>query len=179
MTGHAKGDELARKYARAAYEHTTQNWLSTLNAVRDRLASLPDLLPDLNNTEASFAERRARLDALLPPGVQSDLQNFLHLLLREGHLGMLDGIVASLTQLATRGPAAETAYITSAVPLTSREKEDFYKWIRGRFGADVDLDFRVDPSVLGGVTVQVGDKVIDGSLSSKLDALHDRLAALR
>jgi F0F1-type ATP synthase delta subunit len=43
----------------------------------------------------------------------------------------------------------------------------------------VDLDFRVDVSLLGGVVVHVGDKIIDGSVAGKLNALHERLAALR
>jgi F-type H+-transporting ATPase subunit delta len=174
-----KDEELARKYAQAAYQLTTEGWLSTLNVVQDRLALDSALMAALNNTELSFAERQARLDALLPSDARSDVKNFLYLLLRDGHLGMLNDVIRNLTRLATRGPEAQVAHITSAVPLTSEEEQAFRQRIHGRFGSDVDLDFRVDSSILGGVIVQVGDKIIDGSVAGKLNALHDRLAALR
>lgn len=174
-----RGGELAREYAQAAYQHTTEGWLSALSAVRDQLAADAALLADLDNTELSFDRRRARLDAVLPSDVRSEVRNFLYLLLREGHLGLLDEVIADLTRLSTRGPEARVARITSAVPLTSDEVEAFRQRIHTRFGPEVDLDFRVDPSILGGAIVQVGDKIIDGSVAGKLNTLHERLAALR
>jgi F0F1-type ATP synthase delta subunit len=65
------------------------------------------------------------------------------------------------------------------VPLTPEEEQAFRKQIRDRFGAGIDLAFRVDSSILGGAIVQVGDKIIDGSLAGKLNTLHERLSALR
>jgi F-type H+-transporting ATPase subunit delta len=174
-----KDEELVRKYAQAAHQHTTEGWLSTLNAVQDRLAADSALLADLSNTGLSFAERQARLDALLPSDARLDVKNFLYLLLRDGHLGLLGDVIAGLSRLTSRGPEAQVACITSAVPLTPDEKQAFRQRIHARFGRDVDLDFRVDPSILGGVVVQVGDKVIDGSVAGRLDALYERLVALR
>ena len=181
MTASKYGQDegLAQKYAQAAYQHTTEDWLGVLSSVQDRLAADPALSAELDNAEISFAERQARLDPLLPSGARSDVKNFLYLLLREGHLGILSEVIVDLTRLATKGPEAQVARITSAVPLTPEEEQALRQRIHGRFGSDVDLDFRVDPSVLGGVIVQVGDKIIDGSLAAKLNALHERLTTLR
>jgi ATP synthase F1 delta subunit len=107
------------------------------------------------------------------------VRNFLYLLLREGHMALLKDVIADLTGLTTRGPEARIAHVTSTLPLTAEEREAFRQHIRARFGPDVDLDFRVDVSLLGGVVVHVGDKIIDGSVAGKLNALHERLAALR
>jgi F-type H+-transporting ATPase subunit delta len=163
----------------AAYQHTTQGWLNGLNAVHDRLAANPELLASLNDTERSFAERQRQIDELLPADIPPDLSNFLYVLLREGHLGMLEGVIADLTRLSTRGPEAQVARVASAVPLTPDEREAFRQRIHARFGSDVDLDFDVDPSILGGVVIQVGDKIIDGSVAGKLNSLHERLVSLR
>ena len=179
MSGYAQSEELARRYAQAAYQHTTQGWLSELNAVQDRLAADPALLAELDNSDLSFAKRQTRLDAVLPRDVRPEVRNFLYVLLREGHVGLLKDVVADLTRLATHGPEARIAHITSTLPLTAEEHEIFRQRIHARFGPDVDLDFRVDASLLGGVVVQVGDKIIDGSIAGKLNALHERLAALR
>lgn len=166
---------LASKYARAAYEHSTEKWLSTLNALQDRLQADPALLAQLDNTELSFAERKARLDALLPADAGADVKNFLYVLLREGHLAVLVEIIADLTRLATRGPEVRVAHVVTAVPLTPEEKDAFRGRVYARIGKDVDLDFRVDSSILGGAILQVGDRVMDGSIAGKLSALHDRL----
>lgn len=174
-----KDEELARRYAQAAYEHTTEGWLSALNVVRDRLAADSTLMADLNNTDLSFAERQRRLDALLPPDAGPDVKNFLYVLLRDGHFRALDDVIRNLTRLVTQRPEAQLAHITSAVPLTPDEELAFRQRIHDRFGSDVDLEFRVDSSILGGIIIQVGDKIIDGSVAGKLNALHDRLVTLR
>ena len=178
-TKYAKDEGLAQTYAQAAYQHTTEDWLGVLSSVQERLAADPALSAELDDVDITFAERQARLDPLLPSGARSDVKNFLYLLLREGHLGILSEVIVDLTRLATKGPEAQVARITSAVPLASEEQQALRQRIHSRFGSDVDLDFRVDPSVLGGVVVQVGDKIIDGSLAARLSALHERLAALR
>lgn len=177
--GYPKEEELSRKYAEAAYQHTTESWLSELSAVRDRLSADSALLADLNNAQFGFEQRQARLNEALPPGVGSGVRNFLYVLLRERHIGLLDDVIANLSRLSTRGPEVQVARVTSAVPLTRDEREAFRQRIQARFGPSVDLDFLVDPSILGGAIVQVGDKVIDGSVAGKLNALHERLATVR
>jgi len=172
-----KAGDLAQKYAQAAYQHSTEGWLSGLNAAHDRLAANPSLLAELDDTEVSFAQRQARLDAVLPSNLRADVRNFLYVLLREGHLSLLGEVITDLTRLSTRGPGTRVAHVISAVPLTPEEQDALRQHIHTRFGNDVDLDFRVDPAILGGVIVRVGDKVIDGSIAGKLNALHERLVA--
>jgi F-type H+-transporting ATPase subunit delta len=176
---HSRDGELARAYATAAYQHTTWAWLSELNAVRDKLAADPALLADLNNLELDFAKRQARLDAILPSTARADVKNFLYTLLREGHLGMLDTVTADLARMAARRSAVQVAHITSAVPLTPDEQETLRQRVHARYGSEVDFDFRVDAAIMGGVILQIGDKVIDGSIAGRLTTLHERLAAVR
>jgi F-type H+-transporting ATPase subunit delta len=176
---YSRDEELSRAYAAAAYQHTTGAWLSELNAVRDKLAADAALLADLNNGELDFAKRQARLDAIMPSTARTDVKNFLYTLLRDAHLALLDAVIADLSRLVAQRSAAQVAHITSAVALTPDEQEALRQRVHVRYGGEVDLDFHVDPSILGGVILQVGDKVIDGSLAGKLTALHERLAAVR
>jgi F-type H+-transporting ATPase subunit delta len=178
--GHELKDKgLARKYARAAYEYTTEEWLNSLNIIQDHLEVDPNLVAELDNVQISFEERQARLDALLPDGVHADVRNFLYVLLREGHLKLLGDVIDDLMRLSARVPEARNARVTSAVPLTSEEKGAFEDRIHKNFGDEVEIKFHVEPSILGGAIVQVGDKVIDGSLEGKLNAMHERLVASR
>ncbi len=177
--GRSRDRELSRAYAAAAYQHTTGAWLSELNAVRDKLAADPALLADLSNDETDFAKRQTRLNAILPSTARTDVKNFLYTLLREGHLALLDAVIADLTRMVAQRSAVQVAHVISAVPLTPDEQETLRQRIHARYGSEVELDFHVDPSTLGGVILQVGDKVIDGSIAGKLTALHERLAAVR
>ncbi|HUW11307.1 MAG TPA: ATP synthase F1 subunit delta [Anaerolineae bacterium] len=72
-----------------------------------------------------------------------------------------------------------TARVSSAVPLTDEEQAALGEKLKARFGQALNLRFEVEPSLLGGVRVRVGDEVIDGSVKSKLDALAQSLAQSR
>jgi ATP synthase F1 delta subunit len=69
------------------------------------------------------------------------------------------------------------ARVISAVPLTEEEKQQVQERLIKRFGGDLEFDFRVDPQILGGLIVKVGDEVIDGSLAGKLAAMRAQLSS--
>lgn len=72
---------------------------------------------------------------------------------------------------SVRGMRGETAQITSALPLTDQEKE------RVRQAMNVsDISFRVDPAILGGLVIKVGDQVVDDSIANQMSGLRDTLA---
>jgi len=70
----------------------------------------------------------------------------------------------------------ESATVTSALPLSSEEAQKIEKGLQGQLGSEAKVEFRVNPSILGGLVVRVGDKVIDGSVSGKLAALEQSLS---
>lgn len=69
--------------------------------------------------------------------------------------------------------------VSSAVPLIKQEQAALREKLEGRFGADLEMRFDVETSLLGGVVVRVGDQMIDGSVKGKLDALAQTLASRR
>lgn len=72
-----------------------------------------------------------------------------------------------------------TARVSSAVPLTDQEQAALDEKLKARFGKALDVHFEVEPSLLGGVAVRIGDQVLDGSVRGKLDALTQTLGARR
>ncbi len=64
----------------------------------------------------------------------------------------------------------DSALVTSALPLTSQEQETVKKSVSAK-----EVTFKVDPSILGGLVIKVGDKVLDGSVAGKLDGLRQTL----
>jgi F-type H+-transporting ATPase subunit delta len=72
-----------------------------------------------------------------------------------------------------------SARVSSAVPLTPEEQGALRANLQGRFQRPLDLHFEVTPSLLGGVSVRVGDQLIDGSVKGKLEALAHNLRSRR
>ncbi len=167
---------LPHKYALAVYESALEEWLRQLSAVRQALVSHPEVREKLES-DAPFAERQKALEEILPEGIQEGVRNFLFVLLKERHLNLLDDIIVEFEHIVRRGPEARVARVISAVPLTEEEKAQVRERLIKRFGGDLEFDFRVDPRILGGLVIKVGDEVIDGSLASKLAAMRSQLTA--
>ncbi len=94
-----------------------------------------------------------------------------HALLAEFFSGVKSGKVVVLENSSFKGTSAE---VTSALPLTSEEQTTVKKEILSKSGAEA-ITFRVDPSILGGLVVRVGDKILDGSVAGKLEGLRANL----
>ena len=94
-----------------------------------------------------------------------------HALLSEFFTGVKSGKVVVLDDATFKGEAAE---VTSALPLTDQEQDSVKKDVLAKVGAQA-VTFRVDPSILGGLVIKVGDKVVDGSVAGKLDNLRQNL----
>jgi F-type H+-transporting ATPase subunit b len=92
-------------------------------------------------------------------------------LLDEFFSGVKSGRVVVLEEGGFKGEAAE---ITSALPLSKVEEETVKKDVLAKVGAQA-VTFRVDPSILGGLVIKVGDKVLDGSVAGRLEGLRQNL----
>ena len=94
-----------------------------------------------------------------------------HALLDEFFSGVKSGKVVVMDGSTFKGASAE---VTSALPLTAGEQTTVKNEILAKAGAEA-VTFRVDPSILGGLVVRVGDKVLDGSVAGKLEGLRSSL----
>jgi F-type H+-transporting ATPase subunit b len=95
-----------------------------------------------------------------------------HVLLEEFFSGIKSGKVVVLENAQFSGASAE---ITSALPLTEDEQSTVKDEVLAKIGDQASVTFRVDPSILGGLIIRVGDKVLDNSVSGKLEELRQSL----
>jgi len=93
------------------------------------------------------------------------------ILIDEFFSGVKSGKIVMMDDAKLSGTSAE---ITSALPLTSQEQDTVKQDVLARTGAQA-VAFRVDPAILGGLVIKVGDKVLDGSVSGKLENLRANL----
>ena len=86
--------------------------------------------------------------------------------------GIKTGKVVLLEGKSIAGTSAE---VTSALPLTKKEQETVSKDVIGKLGESTTISFSVDPNILGGLVIRIGDKILDGSVAGKLESLSRSL----
>jgi F-type H+-transporting ATPase subunit b len=124
-----------------------------------------------------LAELRGEVVTLAMAAAQKLVQESLtqerqSALVKEFFSGVRAGKVVILDDSELSGQAAE---ITSALPLTDEEKTAVRKDVLARLGGSAEITFQVNPKILGGLVVQVGDRIIDGSFLGQLQSLRQSL----
>jgi len=166
-----------KEYASAIYDLAFESWTQQLGAVQQAIAADAGLRDVLNDLGKPASTRLQLLSQAVPGGLAEPVRKFLGTLLEAGQIGQLDEIAAEFGRLVRHGPQRQSAEVTSAVPLTGAEEQALRNKLAARFGSELEVKFRVDPALLGGILLRVGDQVIDGSVAGKLAALRNRLTA--
>jgi len=163
-------------YTRGILAATLEPWFDGLEKVNAALQTDIKLRSRIENPSIEPVAKAALLSHLLPEGSSSEIGNFINVLLTNNDLGYLDEILASLsTVIRDEAGGPQRALVTSAVPLTDDEQERLRTRLIQQFGSNLQFVFQVNPEILGGLVVQVGDKLIDDSVRSRLGALSQSL----
>lgn len=170
-----KAQELSRKYALAVFSQALEHWLIALRTVQDKVAADANLGQKLQDSGRSFADRQKELDAVIPANSHQQVRNFLYAMLKEGDIGLLGEVVGELDRMTRGGPTVQVAQVTTALPLSDEEKNQFRQTLRAKYGEALEFVFNVNSAIIGGAIVQVGDKVIDGSVATRLESLSNLL----
>jgi F-type H+-transporting ATPase subunit delta len=172
-------EQLARVYAQAVFEQAVERWRKALRAVVENLEQARDPLTLLDNPAEEMKRKQELVNRLLPPNADNEVRNFVYLLASRNQVHLLPEVLAEFDRYAARGPRRELVRISAAIELTGAERAQLEQKIRAQYGQDIDFEYRVDKSLLGGVVVRIGDKVIDGSVAGKLAAMRQKLEATR
>ena len=174
------GTSTARRYAEAAFEiaerdATTDQWLTEL----DRLASAltdDDVVRRLEDPEVAFDRRHEAFKALFTgKSMLPQVYNLVGLMLRRRRLEMIADLAREFRRLYNRREDIHEAVATSAAKLNDAEISALRSRLEQMTGGSVELSFKVDPQLLGGIQVRLGDLLIDGSVRGRLERLRGRL----
>lgn len=127
----------------------------------------------LNIPQARTTVLQKLVDALVQKLDLSDqTERFLHLLIKNRRMQKLPGIIATWQQYWNNAKGQTIAQVTSAVPLSDEEQQKLWNQISEFEKREVKPEFSTDPTILGGLIVKIGSKMVDGSIRSKLNALE-------
>jgi F-type H+-transporting ATPase subunit delta len=96
---------------------------------------------------------------------------FLGLLAATGRASALASVIAGYAALSAKARGAVSAQVTTAIALSPAQSKGLAAALRQALGKDPEIETRVDPAILGGLKVQVGSRLFDASLRSRLDSL--------
>ena len=88
---------------------------------------------------------------------------------------MLGRVSDEFTRQLNRHRGIVVATVTSASPLTPDEMHEIRSRVEAMAGSQVDLRTEVDPAIIGGLTIQVGDRLLDASIRGRLERLREQL----
>ena len=126
--------------------------------------------------EPDFAQHQKLVDSLLPADADAPVRNLLYTLAQRGDLELLADLTDALEQRVRRveiGPVE--VEVTSAVPLIETERQALVEGLERQHGKGIAVHYRVDPGILGGLIIRVGDKLLDKSVASRLAAMKHTL----
>ena len=129
----------------------------------------------LANPAIPIERRLQALDAIVGDRVTEKTANLVRLLLKRGRIEDLPRVAAEFRRLDDDRQGITHATATSATELTQGEVRQLTARLEQSTGGRIALDFEVDPSLLGGLVVRVGDRLIDGSVRGRLERLRNQL----
>jgi F-type H+-transporting ATPase subunit delta len=174
-------EEIARVYATALFEAAKDR--GKLDAIRDQLRQFVEVLEENRDVRLFFFSpyfsSAEKIDGLKKAvaDVEPELLNFLELLLEKGRMPVIFRIRRQYEALWAKENKRLGVTVTSAVELDPEIAKRIGSEIEQQTGNTVELESRVDPNILGGLVLQVGNMVLDTSIRNRLEKLRKSVAS--
>ena len=174
-------DRVAKVYAQAIVEAADaagcrREVLAELGSLaREVLPKVPDAAAVFSSPKVSAEEKGRIIDRIAGGRMQATTTNALHVLARHGRLGMLPAVVAAAERLADERDGKRQATFTTAVPLDAADQARIVAETEKALAATLVPAFVVDPAIIGGLVVRVGDTIYDQSVATGLTRIGGRL----
>lgn len=168
----------ARRYAEALLDFAIrEKAVDAYRASLERVATAlgPDTLRVLRDPRISLERRRAAVDAATKDEPKA-VRAVLDLLLERDRIALLPSVSLQFGDLVDEREGVVKARITTPVELAARERDDLVRRLETTTGKKVRATFAVDEALIGGALVQVGDRLVDTTLRTQLNALARQLA---
>lgn len=169
--------ERVNRYAQALWLAQLERWQQAFDQLSKVLADaeLAALLADGNK---SGADKAAALAKMLPADFPAEIANLIKVMVDAGDSTLVADVAGRIAQIASGRSQSLKAEITSAIELSDSEMDKLRKRLTDEYGAGLTFSFAVDPSLMGGLRVRVGDRLIDNSVATRLATLRESIASV-
>ena len=157
----------------AAERDRRREFLSALSTVRDLVRENPDYPAFLSSPAVPMRERLSSIDEAFGATLPEEVVSFLKILCENGRASTIEICADEFEKIVMESYKTTTAIIQSAVELTDEEKKRVVSTLEARVAKTIDPRFIVDPSLIGGLRIEIDGKVLDGSLKHRLRHVKD------
>jgi F-type H+-transporting ATPase subunit delta len=176
----ARRETAARRYADAAFEigradGTLETWERDLATLREALGD-EQLRALVEHPAVPFPEKKKVLRRVVT-GVSREVLALALLTIRRGRPGAIDAMVERFGELVRRERGISLAEVRTARPLDDEQRTAIAERLRALTGDRIEMNEVVDESLIGGLSVRIGDRLYDASVRSRLERLRARLTA--
>ena len=167
-----------QRYAQAIFDLALENneveqWGQDLEVVSEAFQDA-DFAALMKHADMSAADKRAATGSVLA-GVNTMVRNLVDLLVSKGSVDSVADVYTSYTELLDQHLGRQRVEVTTAIVLDEAEANRIRNFVSELVRREVVLTTKVDESILGGLVIQIGDRLLDGSTKARLDGLKNRL----
>ena len=174
MAKQVSGDRYARALFELASEKgTVDDWLVQLD-IAVKVLNDDEFRALLNHAEVSLLRKREAVEAVLAE-VDPMVQNLISLLVARGSVGVVGDVYDNYTRLVDIAKGRQRVELTSAVELEDNQIDKIKVFVEGLVKKEVVIHTSVDESILGGIVIQIGDQLLDGSTKTQLEGLRKQV----
>jgi F-type H+-transporting ATPase subunit delta len=175
-----RDESIARRYAAALFAQGEK--AGTLDAVQTDLLTIAQSVKEVPFLHALLAQptitearKKAVLNEVFTGKVGAATLGFVNLLADKRRIEILGDVATEFVRMVRDYKNIAIATATTAIPLSASETQSLVSSLEAKTGKTIQLNTEVDPQVLGGVLVRIGDTVYDGTVRGNLDRLRDHL----
>lgn len=172
--------ELAKKYSAAMYAIACE--MNALEEVEKQIVTIGETVRDnselrtvLMHPMLTKEAKKEVVNRIFADGALPSVMQFISVVIDRNRIDLLPDIVDTYVKMSREGRQIEEAKVVSAVALTAEQESRLVERLNHITGKQVFLSKSVDPSILGGMIVTIGDRMIDGSVTRRLQEMRTTL----
>ncbi|QNM04666.1 ATP synthase F1 subunit delta [Qiania dongpingensis] len=176
---------ISKTYGEALFEtaldvKNVDGLFAEAEAVREILSDNPKLLKLFNHPNIIKEEKLEVMESVFKGRVSAEMTGFLKVVIEKGRQNELDAILSYFIGEVKEYKKIGIAFVTSAAPLSDEQKEQIeQKLLETTKYEAFEMNFRVDESLIGGLVIRIGDRVVDSSVKSRLYELKKELMKIQ
>ncbi len=174
---------VATTYSEALFDVAVETgkieaFLEDLSGVVDSLKTYPEFFDLFKTPQISTDEKKEIIENVFGGKISGEVLNFLKIIMDKHRGNEIEAITKAYEERVYDHKGIEKATVVSAVPLSDAQMKAITEKLEKLTGKSIEMTDKIDKTILGGVTVRIGDRIIDGSIRSRLTDVKEDLARL-
>ena len=176
---------VSKVYGDALFELAVENnnlgtiW-DEVRTVSEALDANPDFLPTLKHPDMSMEKKQELVESIFKGKLSTDVMGLLDVMIRKNRIGELPSVLVYFDERAKERQKIGVVEVRTPVELSEADRKKVEaRVLEVTDFASLEMKYKTDKSLLGGMVIRIGDQVLDNSIRSKLDSLSRQLSGVR